>query len=259
MTYKEKYENLIKLYKTVPYTDVYGNWHTHHIYPKSIWPEHEKNALNLVQLPAIVHWYAHIILNKAYEELGHNEWANKLKSCESNIAEFINKDKDKKIRFSRRDEIIEYLEKRFLELDEDIINYYKENQSIRDQWCSFKFVCILGRCNNKFNVFVKRETSFPERAERKIMTLEDAKATADEIGVELVHKLTDKKAKEYNLTSIQGIRDVFNEVEELEKLANTDRRKYSPILVDLTKECFQRFSDYPDLPAVFDFGIADLL
>lgn len=87
MTYKEKYENLIKLYKTVPYTDVYGNWHTHHIYPKSIWPEHEKNALNLVQLPAIVHWYAHIILNKAYEELGHNEWANKLKSCESNIAD----------------------------------------------------------------------------------------------------------------------------------------------------------------------------
>lgn len=92
MSSKEKYEKIIKIYKhsLVKYPE---GFHTHHIYPKSIWPDAKDEPENLIKLPPIVHWYAHKLLNEAFIELGMNEYANNLSGCCDGIAQFINKDK----------------------------------------------------------------------------------------------------------------------------------------------------------------------
>ena len=54
MSSKEKYEKIIKLYKQSIIKHPSG-FHTHHIYPKSIWPDANDEPENLVKLPPIVH------------------------------------------------------------------------------------------------------------------------------------------------------------------------------------------------------------
>ena len=67
---------------------------------------------NLIELPPIVHWYVHKLLNEAFIELGMNEYANKLSGCCDGIAQFINKGKARteQIDFSKEQAIIEFLD-----------------------------------------------------------------------------------------------------------------------------------------------------
>lgn len=56
-----RYVKLIEHYKTNPPIDDYE---THHILPKSIFPEHKKDINNLVRLPLKAHFISHYLLHK---------------------------------------------------------------------------------------------------------------------------------------------------------------------------------------------------
>lgn len=80
MTNLEKYKTICRLYKQQFFTckrSSYGlPWHTHHIKPKSIYPELKDDKDNTVELPAIVHAAAHHFLSKFAEETDDERFKN---------------------------------------------------------------------------------------------------------------------------------------------------------------------------------------
>lgn len=131
MSSKEKYEKIIKLYKRSMVKSPRG-FHTHHIYPKSIWPDAKDEPENLIELPPIVHWYAHKLLNEAFIELGMNEYANKLSGCCDGIAQFINKGKARteQIDFSKEQAIIEFLDETLNQITETHNSFIQKRKEL---------------------------------------------------------------------------------------------------------------------------------
>ena len=250
MTNKEKYEQLIKLYRNSPYEEVYG-WHNHHIYPKSIWPGLADNKKNIISLPPIVHWYAHMILNEAFVELGHKEWADKLHYCCDNIAKYINKDKSKPILFSRKDEIIKYLEQQFTAISERLVAYNTKIDDIKSTWYKLAFVCVMGRCKDQWRIKAKEPNSY-KMIDLAPMSLTDAKIKAQLLNVPLSRNYTDKVAEKAGLITLPSIREKFGTFDKMQSISLYDCRTTSPILQDLTEDCVRLFSEYKDLPDIFD-------
>lgn len=151
MTSKEKYEKIISTYRKSIIKQPFG-FHTHHIYPKSIWPELKDNPENLVELPPIVHWYAHKLLNEAFKELGMDEYANKLSDCCDGIARFINKDKDRsdQIDFTHEQDIIAFLNKRLDQANAEHDDFIQKRKDSIAEWKSTAFVCIMGKAKDVF-------------------------------------------------------------------------------------------------------------
>lgn len=78
--YAQKYFNFIKKYAI---DEVEGYTETHHILPKSLFPEYDKEGWNLVQLTARQHFIAHVLLAKAF---GGRMWhaVNMMTHCDEN-------------------------------------------------------------------------------------------------------------------------------------------------------------------------------
>ena len=257
MSSKEKYEKIIKLYKRSLVKNPEG-FHTHHIYPKSIWPDAKDEPKYLVELPPIVHWYAHKLLNEAFIELGMNEYANKLSGCCDGIAQFINKDKarTKQINFSKEQAIIEFLDKT---LDQAIemhnIFIQKRKERIKE-WKSTAFVCIMGKAKDVFSVKVKKENEFFMRKPEP-MSLKEAEALAASLGVPVTRYISDKFAEKYGISNLHSIRDKFDTFDDNEYLIvlKETENMPEPLAIDITSLVADEFSYKSAMPDIFDIGL----
>ena len=257
MSSKEKYEKIIKIYKRSIVKNPEG-FHTHHIYPKSIWPDAKDEPKNLIELPPIVHWYAHKLLNEAFIELGMNEYANKLSGCCDGIAQFINKDKarTKQINFSKEQAIIEFLDEK---LDQAIemhnIFIQKRKERIKE-WKSTAFVCIMGKAKDVFSVKVKKENEL-FMCDSEPMSLKEAEALAASLGVPVTRYISDKFAEKYGISNLHSIRDkfdTFNDNEYLIVLKETENMP-EPLAIDITSLVIEKFSYKSAMPDIFDLDI----
>ena len=257
MSSKEKYEKIIKLYKhsLVKYPE---GFHTHHIYPKSIWPDAKDEPENLIELPPIVHWYAHKLLNEAFVELGMNEYANKLSYCCDGIAQFINKDKarTKQINFSKEQEIVEFLDKTLDQAIEMHNSFIQKRKERIKEWKSTVFVCIMGKAKDVFSVKVKKENEL-FMCDSEPMSLKEAEALAASLGVPVTRYISDKFAEKYGISSIPSIRDLFDTFNDTQYLIRykTSKNMPEPLAIDITSLVIEKFSYKSAMPDIFDIDI----
>lgn len=129
MTNLEKYKIICKLYKEV-FTCKRSSydlpWHTHHIKPKSIYPELQDDIDNKVELPAIVHAAAHHFLSKFAEETDDERFKN---IHYADVVGFINDNlKDRVFSFDDNvaDEIFSSIAGAYRELMKSALNASKE-------------------------------------------------------------------------------------------------------------------------------------
>ena len=257
MSSKEKYEKIIKLYKHSIVEKPKG-FHTHHIYPKSIWPDAKDEPENLIKLPPIVHWYAHKLLNEAFIELGMNEYANKLSGCCDGIAQFINKDKARteQIDFSKEQAIIEYLDEKLDEAIEMHNSFIKNRKELIKEWKSTVFVCIMGKAKDVFSVQVKKENEL-FMCNYRSMSLKEAEALAASLGVPVTRYISDNFAEKYGISNLHSIRDKFDTFNNAENLIRykTTRNIPEPLAFDITGLVIERFSYKSAMPDIFDLDI----
>ena len=257
MSSKEKYEKIIKLYKHSIVKNPKG-FHTHHIYPKSIWPDAKDEPENLIELPPIVHWYAHKLLNEAFIELGMNEYANKLSGCCDGIAQFINKGKARteQIDFSKEQSIIEFLDEKLDEITEMHNFVIKNRKELIKEWKSTVFVCIMGKAKDVFSVRVKKENEF-FMSNSEPMSLKEAEALAESLGVTVTRYISNKFAEKYGISNLHSIRykfDVFNEAQNLIRYKTT-KTFQEPLADDITCLVADKFSYKSAMPDIFDIDI----
>ena len=257
MSSKEKYEKIIKLYKHSLVKNPKG-FHTHHIYPKSIWPDAKDEPENLIKLPPIVHWYAHKLLNEAFIELGMNEYANKLSGCCDGIAQFINKDKARteQIDFSKEQAIIEFLDEKLDEITEMHNSFIKNRKELIKIWKSTAFVCIMGKAKDVFSVKVKKENEL-FMCNSEPMPLKEAEALAASLGVPVTRYISDNFAEKYGISNLHSIRDKFDTFNDAETLIRykTTRNLPEPLAFDITGLVIERFSYKSAMPDIFDIDI----
>ena len=254
MSSKEKYEKIIKLYKHSIVKNPKG-FHTHHIYPKSIWPDAKDEPENLIKLPPIVHWYAHKLLNEAFIELGMNEYANKLSGCCDGIAQFINKGKarSEQIDFSKEQAIIEFLDNKLDEITEMHNCFIQIREERIKEWKSVKFVCIMGKAKDVFSVKVKKENE-PFMCNSEPMSLKEAEELADSLGVTVTRYISDKFAEKYGILDIPSIRDKFDMFNDAETMIMYKKTKnlQEPLAFDITCFVVDEFSYKSAMPDIFD-------
>ena len=257
MSSKEKYEKIIKLYKHSIVKHTKG-FHTHHIYPKSIWPDAKDEPENLIELPPIVHWYAHKLLNEAFIELGMNEYANKLSGCCDGIAQFINKGKARaeQIDFSKEQAIIEFLDNKLDEITEMHNGFIKIREERIKEWKSVKFVCIMGKAKDVFSVKVKKENE-PFMCNSEPMSLKEAEVIANSLGVPVTRYISDKFAEKYGISNLHSIREKFDTFNDAETLivCNTSVNLPEPLAIDITFLVADEFSYKSAMPDIFDIDI----
>lgn len=257
MTSKEKYEKLINTYKKCVIKTP-SCFHTHHIYPKSIWPEAKDEPDNLVELPPIMHWYAHKLLNEAFIELNMQEYANKLSGCCDGIAQFINKGKPRlqTIDFSKEKDIVEFLDRAIDNAAAEHDMFVKVRNELINEWKHTSFVCIMGKSKDWFSVKVKKENEYHMRKSEQ-MPMEIAKAIAEEMGVPLTRYITDKFAEKYGISDIVSIRDSFCKYNEYENLVIFHKSKNlsEPLAYDITKDVIKEFSFKSVMPNIFDIVV----
>ena len=254
MSSKEKYEKIIKLYKHSIIKHPSG-FHTHHIYPKSIWPDVKDEPENLVKLPPIVHWYVHKLLNEAFIELGMNEYANKLSGCCDGIAQFINKGKvrTEQIDFSKEQEIVEFLDKKLNLVIEMHNSFIQKRKDLINEWKSTVFVCIMGKAKDVFSVKVKKENKL-FMSNSQPMSLKEAEELADSLGVTVTRYISDKFAEKYGILDIPSIRDKFDMFNDAETMIVCKKTKnlQEPLAFDITCFVVDEFSYKSAMPDIFD-------
>ena len=106
-------------------------WHTHHIKPKSIYPELQDDIDNKVELPAIVHAAAHHFLSKFAGETGYERFKN---IHYADVVGFINENlKDRVFSFDDNvaDEIFSSIADAYRELSRLALNTSKEYEKDR--------------------------------------------------------------------------------------------------------------------------------
>ena len=257
MSSKEKYEKIIKIYKHSIIKHPKG-FHTHHIYPKSIWPDAKDEPDNLVKLPPIVHWYAHKLLNEAFIELGMNEYANKLIGCCDGIAQFINKGKARteQIDFNKEQEIVEFLDKKLDLAIEMHDSFIQKREEIIDEWISAVFVCIMGKAKDAFSVKVKKENEL-YMSDYKPMSLKEAEALAKSLCVPVTRYISDKFAEKYGISNIPSIRDKFDMFNDAQNLITYKMTKNmrEPLAFDITDLVVDEFRYKSAMPDIFDIDI----
>ena len=134
MTNLEKYKIICKLYKEFfhcRYSSYGMPWHTHHIKPKSIYPELNDDRDNKVELPAIVHAAAHHFLSKFAEETDDERFKN---IHYADVVGFINENlKDRVFSFDDNvaDEIFSSIAGAYRELYRLTLNTSKEYEKDR--------------------------------------------------------------------------------------------------------------------------------
>lgn len=134
MTNLEKYKIICKLYKEFfnwQYSLYDLPWHTHHIKPKSIYPELQDDEDNKVELPAIVHAAAHHFLSKFAEETDDERFKN---IHYADVVGFINKNlKDRVFSFDDNvaDEIFSSIADAYRELYRLTLNTSKKYEKDR--------------------------------------------------------------------------------------------------------------------------------
>ena len=257
MSSKEKYEKIIRIYKHSIVKQPKG-FHTHHIYPKSIWPDAKDESENLIELPPIIHWYAHKLLNEAFIELGMNEYANKLSGCCDGIAQFINngKARTEQIDFSKEQEIVEFLDKKLNEIIEMHNVFIQNRKELIKEWKSTVFVCIMGKAKDVFSVAVKKENKlFMHNPEP--MSLKEAEALAYSLSVPVTRYISDKFAEKYGISNIPSIRDSFDRFIEAKTLIidKTTKNRHEPLAFDITGLVVEKFSYKSAMPDIFDIYI----
>ena len=112
--------------------------HCHHIKPKSLYPDLENNGLNLIKVPAIMHWALHNILLDYYKEI-NNEVAIK-KMSYVNLEDFINKfyeNRKKKFNFDF-DVIRRHIFFEVFKYCQSIIDYVRDLQMLENECESIK-------------------------------------------------------------------------------------------------------------------------
>lgn len=257
MSSKEKYEKIIKLYKHSIVKNPSG-FHTHHIYPKSIWPDAKDEPENLIELPPIVHWYAHKLLNEAFIELGMNEYANKLSGCCDGIAQFINKGKARaeQIDFSKEQAIIEFLDEKLNEVAEMHNSFIQSRKDLIKMWKSTVFVCIMGKAKDVFSVKVKKENEF-FMCKPESMSLKEAEALAASLGVPVTRYISDKFAEKYGISNLHSIRDLFDTFNDAQTLIRykTTKKFREPLAFDITGLVIEKFSYKSAMPDIFDLDL----
>ena len=257
MSSKEKYEKIIKLYKHSLVKHPKG-FHTHHIYPKSIWPDAKDEPENLIELPPIVHWYAHKLLNEAFIELGMNEYANKLSGCCDGIAQFINKGKARteQIDFSKEQEIVEFLDEKLNQAVEMHNIFIQKRKERIKEWKSTAFVCIMGKIKDVFSVKVKKENEL-FMCNSEPMSLKEAEALAASLGVPVTRYISDKFAEKYGISNLHSIRDKFDTFNEALDLIifKTTENTPEPLAIDITSLVIEKFSYKSAMPDIFDLDL----
>lgn len=257
MSSKEKYEKIIKIYKHSLVKNPKG-FHTHHIYPKSIWPDAKDEPENLIELPPIVHWYAHKLLNEAFIELGMNEYANKLSGCCDGIAQFINKGKARveQIDFSKEQAIIEFLDEKLNEVTEMHNSFIQDRKDLIKEWKSTVFVCIMGKAKDVFSVKVKKENEF-FMCNSEPMSLKEAEALAASLGVNVTRYISDKFAEKYGISNLHSIRDFFDTFNDAQTLIRykTTKKFREPLAIDITSLVIEKFSYKSAMPDIFDLDL----
>lgn len=257
MSSKEKYEKIIKIYKHSLVKHPKG-FHTHHIYPKSIWPDAKDEPENLIELPPIVHWYAHKLLNEAFIELGMNEYANKLSGCCDGIAQFINKGKARteQIDFSKEQAIIEFLDETLNQITETHNSFIQNRKDLIKTWKSTVFVCIMGKAKDVFSVKVKKENEF-FMCNSEPMSLKEAEELAASLGVPVTRYISDKFAEKYGISSIPSIRDKFDTFNDAQNLITykTTKNFREPLAFDITGLVIEKFSYKSAMPDIFDLDL----
>ena len=154
MTNLEKYKIICKLYKqflTCKHSSYDLPLHTHHIKPKSIYPELKDDRDNQVELPAIVHAAAHHFLSKFAEETDDERFKN---IHYADVVSFINENlKDRVFSFDDNvaDEIFSSIAGAYRELMKSALNASKEYEKDRFfitgfvKGCSFVNVRMVNR------------------------------------------------------------------------------------------------------------------
>ena len=146
MTNLEKYKTICKIYKDVfecRRSSYNLPWHTHHIKPKSIYPELKDDEDNKVNLPAIVHAAAHHFLSKFAEETDDERFK---KITYADVVSFINENMKNRV-FSFDDsvanEIFSAITDTYRKLSYSLLDLSKEYETDRFYILGFSNGCSL--------------------------------------------------------------------------------------------------------------------
>ena len=176
MTNLEKYKIICKIYKDIfecRRSSYDLPWHTHHIKPKSIYPELKDDEDNKVELPAIVHAAAHHFLSKFAEETDDERFK---KITYADVVSFINENIKNRV-FSFDDgvanEIFSAIADAYRKLSHSLLNLSKEYEKDRFYILGFSKGCSL------VNVSVVNENDIID----KQLTLDEVNTISEQFEV----------------------------------------------------------------------------
>lgn len=187
-----------------------------------------------------------------------NEYANKLSGCCDGIAQFINKDKAraKQIDFSKEQAIIEFLDEKLDQAIEMHNIFIQKREERIKEWKSTAFVCIMGKAKGVFSVRVKKENEL-FMCDSEPMSLKEAEALADSLGVPVTRYISDKFAEKYGISSLHSIRDKFDTFDDNEYLIilKETENMPEPLAIDITDLVVDEFSYKSPMPDIFDIDL----
>ena len=112
-----------------------------------------------------------------------------------------------------------------------------------------------GKSKRRFSVNVKKENESFSNVEP--MSLKEAEALADYLGVPVTRYISDKFAEKYGISNLPSIRDgfaIFNEAQTLIKYKTTKNMR-EPLAIDITSLVVEKFSYKSAMPDIFDIYI----
>lgn len=131
----------------------------------------------------------------------------------------------------------------------------KRKERIKE-WKSTVFVCIMGKAKDVFSVKVKKENEL-FMCDSEPMSLKEAEALADSLGVPVTRYISDKFAEKYGISSIPSIRDLFDTFNDTQYLIRykTSKNMPEPLAIDITSLVIEKFSYKSAMPDIFDIDL----
>ena len=89
------------------------------------------------------------------------------------------------------------------------------------------------------------------------MSLKEAEALADSLGVPVTRYISDKFAEKYGISNLHSIRDkfdIFNDAETMIMCKKT-KKLQEPLAIDITSLVIEKFSYKSAMPDIFDLDL----
>ena len=114
----------------------------------------------------------------------------------------------------------------------------------------------MGKAKDVFSVKVKKEKEF-FMCNSEPMSLKEAEALAESLGVSVTRYISDKFAEKYGISNLRSIRDLFDTFNDAEKLImyKTNKNFREPLAIDITYLVADKFSYKSAMPGIFDIDI----